>query len=267
MPDRDASIARLANAPATEAAQVPADADLEQLTAAAAGCTACDLYRDATQTVFGAGPAGARVIMVGEQPGDQEDRTGAPFVGPAGEELDRGLDAAGIDRDAVYVTNMVKHFKFHRKGKRRLHDKPDREQIDACLPWLRAEVQQVRPELVVALGATAAKGLIASSFRVTRDHGTLLAGPDGSLLTATAHPSSILRVPDREARHAARRRLRQDLGVVAAFLDDGLESALACHTREQLYARAQQLDVAGRSGMDKDALARAVAVALRDGTG
>ena len=255
-PDR--SPTRLATTPVDAAPHVPQGADLDALAQAAADCTACDLYRDATQTVFGAGPATARVVMVGEQPGDQEDRAGAPFVGPAGDELDRALEAAGIHRDTVYVTNTVKHFKFHTKGKRRLHDTPDREEVDACLPWLRAEIDQLHPDLVVALGATAARSVIGPSVRVTRQHGMLWPGPAGSYLTATAHPSSVLRIPDRRARHAARRRLQDDLTMVAVFLDEGLQPALGRLTRDQLYAQAQQHDVAGRSSMDKAALAEAV---------
>ena len=246
-----------------EASHVPGGADLDVLRDAAATCTACDLHRDATQTVFGAGPGSARVVMVGEQPGDREDRAGAPFVGPAGDELDRALETVGIDRDDVYVTNAVKHFKFHRKGKRRLHDTPDREEVAACLPWLRAEVQQVAPDLVLALGATAAKVVIDPGIRVTRDHGWLVPGPDGTLLTATAHPSSVIRVPDRQARHAARARLHDDLRMVATYLSDGLVPALRQHTRDSLYARARDLDVPGRSSMDKAALAEALADALR----
>ena len=255
---------RLATTPVDAASHVPQGADLEALARAAAGCTACDLYRDATQTVFGAGPSTARVVMVGEQPGDREDREGAPFVGPAGDELDRALEAAGIERDTVYVTNTVKHFKFHTKGKRRLHDTPDREEVDACLPWLRAEIDQLRPNLVLALGATAARSVIGPSIRVTRQHGMLWPGPKGTYLAATAHPSSVLRVPDRRARHAARRRLHDDLGMVAAFLADGLEAALGQLTKDRLYAQAQEWDVAGRSRMDKAALVAAVASHLGD---
>lgn len=253
---------RLTTASVAEAPYVPDDADLGALREAASTCTGCDLHRDATQTVFGEGPASARVVMVGEQPGDREDRAGAPFVGPAGDELDRALEAVGIDRDDVYVTNAVKHFKFHTRGKRRLHDTPDREEVAACLPWLRAEVQQVQPDLVVALGATAAKAVIDPGIRVTRDHGTLRPGPDGTLMTATAHPSSVIRVPDRRARHAARARLHGDLRMVRAYLDDGLQAALAHHTRDQLYARARDHDVPGRSSMDKAALVEALAGAL-----
>ena len=253
---------RLSTASVDQAPQVPDHADLTALRSAAADCTACDLHRDATQTVFGEGPPTARVVMVGEQPGDREDRAGAPFVGPAGDELDRALDAVGIDRDDVYVTNAVKHFKFHHRGKRRLHDTPDREEVAACLPWLRAEVQQVRPDLVVALGATAAKAVIHPGIRVTRDHGTLAPGPDGTLLTATAHPSSVIRVPDRDARHAARARLHDDLRMVATYLADGLAAALHHHTRERVYEQARELDVPGRSTMDKAALVVAVADAI-----
>jgi len=180
---------------------VPADADLAGLRAAAAKCHGCDLYRDATQTVFGAGPPGARLVLVGEVPGDQEDREGEPFVGPAGRLLDRLLDEAGIDRAEVYLTNAVKHFKFTRpeRGKRRIHKTPSRTEIVACRPWLDAELNLVRPELVVALGAVAAKSLLGQDFRVTKDRGKLLKTPDGSVpVLATVHPSSVLRSKERE---------------------------------------------------------------------
>jgi uracil-DNA glycosylase len=181
---------------------VPPDADLEELRAAAAGCRGCDLYRDATQTVFGAGPADARVLVVGEQPGDQEDRKGEPFVGPAGRLLDKAMVEAGIDRDLVYVTNAVKHFKFTlpERGKRRIHKTPSRTEVVACRPWLDAELDAVAPELVLCLGATAAKSLLGQDFRVTQDRGTLLTlpGRDGVHVMATVHPSSVLRAQNRE---------------------------------------------------------------------
>jgi uracil-DNA glycosylase len=180
---------------------VPADADLDELRAAAAKCRGCDLYRDATQTVFGAGPPAARLVLVGEVPGDQEDREGEPFVGPAGRLLDRLLDEAGIDRTEVYLTNAVKHFKFTRpeRGKRRIHKTPSRTEIVACRPWLDAELDLLRPDLVVALGAVAAKSLLGQDFRVTKDRGKLLKLPDGSVqVLATVHPSSVLRSKERE---------------------------------------------------------------------
>jgi uracil-DNA glycosylase family protein len=196
-------------------APVPADAvaqaDLEALRAAAAGCRACDLYRNATQTVFGEGLRQSQLMLVGEQPGDREDRTGAPFVGPAGEVLDRALEEAEIDRKAVYVTNVVKHFKWVPRGKRRIHQKPNREEVLACRPWLDAELAVVRPRLIVCLGATAAQALIGPDFRVTRQHGEVRPSAFGPPIGATVHPSSILRAPDAEAREEAYAGLVADL--------------------------------------------------------
>jgi uracil-DNA glycosylase family protein len=170
---------------------------LAELRDLARGCRACELWRNATQTVFGDGPAGARVLILGEQPGNSEDLEGAPFVGPAGRLLDRALVEAGIDREAVYVTNVVKHFKWRRapSGKRRIHQKPDRAEVEACRPWLEAEVARIRPELIVCLGATAAQALLGREFRVTRDHGKVLESDLGQTV-ATIHPSAILRAPD-----------------------------------------------------------------------
>ena len=182
----------------------PRIVDLEELAEAARTCTRCHLYEDATQTVFGEGPQGARVVMVGEQPGDVEDRTGRPFVGPAGGVLDKALDAAGIDRDAVYVTNAVKHFKFVRRGKRRIHSSPNAGEIGACKPWVLEELAIIAPEIVVPLGAVAAKALLGSAFKVTQQRGQLIER-DGTRYIATVHPSSILRGPpeDRDAAFAA----------------------------------------------------------------
>jgi DNA polymerase len=180
---------------------VPADADLDGLAAAAASCRGCGLYEDATRTVFGAGPAGARLVVVGEVPGDQEDRQGEPFVGPAGRLLDRALAEAGIDRDGVYVTNAVKHFKFTRaeRGKRRIHKTPSRTEVVACRPWLDAELDRIGPELVLCLGATAAKSLLGPDFRVTRERGEVVPIPDRpERAMTTVHPSSVLRARDRE---------------------------------------------------------------------
>ncbi|MEV4562273.1 UdgX family uracil-DNA binding protein [Nonomuraea sp. NPDC049419] len=180
---------------------VPDRLDLASLRTAAAGCEGCDLYRDATQTVFGEGPERARFMLVGEQPGDQEDRRGHPFVGPAGRVLDRGLEEAGIARDEVYLTNAVKHFSFTPRGKRRIHQKPTAAEIDACHPWLDAELAAVRPEVVVVLGATAARALLGPSFRVTRHRGEAV--PLGeAVAVATVHPSAVLRAPDRDAAYA-----------------------------------------------------------------
>jgi uracil-DNA glycosylase len=198
---------------------VPPDADLGELRAAAGSCKGCDLYRDATQTVFGAGPADARVVIVGEVPGDQEDRKGEPFVGPAGRLLDRALEAAGIDRSLVYLTNAVKHFKFVRpeRGKRRIHKTPSRTEVVACRPWLDAELDRIAPDLVVALGATAARALLGQDFRVTKQRGEVVTMPDsGGRVVATVHPSSVLRADDRES---AYRDLLADLTVAAKALD------------------------------------------------
>jgi uracil-DNA glycosylase len=194
---------------------VPA-ADLAVLRAAADGCTNCELHRDATQTVFGAGPPSARLMLVGEQPGDREDLAGEPFVGPAGRLLDQALEQAGIPRQDVYVTNAVKHFKFSRKGKRRIHQTPRANEVKACRPWLRGEVAAVRPAVVVALGATAAKVLLGPSFKVSQQRGEVTQS-DGMLLTATVHPSAVLRGPD-DRRAVARQALFDDFTAVAALL-------------------------------------------------
>ena len=176
------------------------------------------MWRGATQTVFGEGLKRSSVMFVGEQPGDKEDRAGRPFVGPAGQELDRGLEAAGIDRSEAYVTNAVKHFKFEERGKRRIHQTPKRFEIDACKPWLEEELRLVEPEALVLLGATAAKALLGSSFRLTQHRGELLDSELAPVVTATIHPSGILRQPDDESRHAERRAFAEDLGVVARAL-------------------------------------------------
>jgi DNA polymerase len=200
-------------------ARPPEHADLAQLRKAARACTACDLAGPATQTVFGDGAEDARAVLVGEQPGDQEDRQGAPFVGPAGRLLDRALVDAGIEREAVYVTNAVKHFRFQyaERGKRRLHKAPTTTQVRICYPWLAAEVEEIDPELVVALGATAAKALRGTDFRITDARGQLL-DHEGRKFLATAHPSAVLRATDRDAAYAE---LVQDLKAGAALLDGG----------------------------------------------
>ena len=194
---------------------LPERRNLEALREAAAGCRGCHLWRGATQTVFGEGLKRARVVLVGEQPGDKEDRAGAPFVGPAGRELDKGLESAGIDRKDAYVTNVVKHFKFEERGRRRIHQTPKRFEIDACRPWLDAELEQLQPEAVVLLGATAAKALLGSSFRVSRQRGELLESELAPVVSATIHPSAILRAPDDEARSAERQAFAEDLRNVA----------------------------------------------------
>jgi len=177
---------------------VPERRTLPALRAAAAGCRGCDLYKDATQTVFGEGPAHARLLFVGEQPGDSEDLAGRPFVGPAGRLLRESLAEAGIDENDVYITNAVKHFKYELRGKRRIHATPKRIEIDACGAWLTAEIQTVKPALIVALGATAGQALLGPSFRVTKQRGMELPSAHGRVI-ATIHPSAILRAPD-EAR-------------------------------------------------------------------
>jgi uracil-DNA glycosylase family protein len=197
------------------ASEVPPLDELRQL---AGGCRACGLWARATQTVFGDGSPRARLLIVGEQPGNSEDLEGAPFVGPAGKLLDRAMVEAGIDREAVYVTNVVKHFKWKRArtGKRRIHDTPNRGEVQACRPWLEAEVARVVPELIVALGATAAQALLGRDFRITRQRGEVLESDLGPTL-ATIHPSAVLRAPDDE-REPAFRGLVDDLLVVASSL-------------------------------------------------
>jgi uracil-DNA glycosylase len=207
----------MTEAPAQEL--IPARPSLTSLRRAAADCRACPLWRTGTQTVFGAGPAAARVMFVGEQPGDREDRAGEPFVGPAGEVLAKALEEAGIERRDVYITNVVKHFKWRPgRGKRRLHQRPNAEEIEACRPWLESELNVVRPEIVVCLGATAAKALLGSEVRVTRDRGTFREADFAPAATVTVHPSSILRIEDDEERREARRELTADLRNVARRL-------------------------------------------------
>jgi uracil-DNA glycosylase len=191
---------------------------IEALQRLATGCRACHLWARATQTVFGDGPSDARVMIVGEQPGNSEDLEGAPFVGSAGRLLDRALVDAGIDRSGVYVTNVVKHFKWRRArtGKKRIHDKPNRGEVDACRPWLDAEVARIRPELIICLGATAAQSLLGSDFRVTRQHGEVVESALGPVL-ATIHPSAVLRAPD-DARDETYDGLVADLRAAAAWL-------------------------------------------------
>jgi uracil-DNA glycosylase family protein len=186
---------------------------------AATHCRACDLWARATQTVFGEGPRGAEVVLVGEQPGDVEDRRGEPFVGPAGRVLDEGLAAAGIDRRRTYVTNAVKHFKWRPRGKRRLHEKPSGSEIAACRHWLELELRLVRPKIVVALGATAAQALLGRQFRVTKERGRVHPSPLAERVVATVHPSAILRAPDDASRHAEMRAFVRDLRTVAKLLE------------------------------------------------
>jgi DNA polymerase len=196
---------------------VPADADLAALAEAAEKCEGCELFAPATQVVFGTGPAQARCVVVGEQPGDREDIEGEPFVGPAGRLLDQALAEAGIDRSATWVTNAVKHFHFEQRGKRRLHQSPEAGHITACRPWLLAELDRLRPELIVLLGAVAGRALLGPSFRVTKQRGVLMPWPEDEnvQVLATLHPSAVLRADDRDAAYAG---LVADLRVAAAAL-------------------------------------------------
>ena len=191
--------------------------DLRRTKQRAARCTACDLYKRATQTVFGEGDPHARMMLVGEQPGDQEDLQGLPFVGPAGRLLDDALAAAGIPRERTYVTNAVKHFKWVARGKRRIHEKPNGRERQACYPWLEAEIELVAPRVVVSLGATAAQSLLGPKFRLTQHRGELLASRWNAKIVATIHPSALLRMQDREERHQAFRALVADLERAAAY--------------------------------------------------
>jgi uracil-DNA glycosylase len=181
----------------------------------AAGCKACELYKRGTQTVFGEGPGKAEMMLVGEQPGDAEDLAGHPFVGPAGRLLDAALEEAGIDRSHVYVTNVVKHFKWEPRGKRRIHAKPNAAEIGACRPWLEVEIALVKPRVLVCLGATAAQALLGKSFKVSHQRATLVPSPLAPIVSATVHPSSILRAPDDETRREEMRRFVDDLRNIA----------------------------------------------------
>ena len=202
----------------TAAAYLPQQRSLPQLREAVQGCRGCDLYKNATQAVFGEGAARAEVMLVGEQPGDKEDIAGRPFVGPAGQLLDRALGEAGIDRTQTYVTNAVKHFKWEARGKRRIHQKPTWSEQMACRPWLDAELAVVEPRVLVCLGATAAQSLLGRDFRVTKHRGELLDSPLAEYVTATIHPSAILRQQDEESRQAELAAFVGDLRVVAQLL-------------------------------------------------
>jgi uracil-DNA glycosylase family protein len=199
-------------------ALLPPHPVLDSVREAARGCKACPLYLRGTQTVFGEGPSRAAVMLVGEQPGDAEDLAGHPFVGPAGQLLDRALAEAGIRRDTVYITNVVKHFKWEPRGKRRIHAKPNAAEIGACRPWLEAEISLVRPDVLVCLGATAAQALLGRGFKVTQQRGIFVESPLAPLVTATVHPSSILRAPDAGARRAETQAFVADLKKVARKL-------------------------------------------------
>jgi uracil-DNA glycosylase len=202
----------------TAAPLVPERPTLPSLRDAARGCRACDLWRTGTQTVFGEGARRAAVMLIGEQPGDREDLQGRPFVGPAGRLLDQALEEAGIDRARVYVTNVVKHFKWVSRGKRRIHAKPSAAEIAACRPWLDSEIAVVKPRVLVCLGATAAQALLGKAFKVTRQRGEFVPTALGPLAMATVHPSSILRAPDDPARRVETERFVEDLRRVAARL-------------------------------------------------
>jgi uracil-DNA glycosylase len=208
----------MASEPADATPFLPAQRSLDALREAACDCRGCDLWRPATQTVFGAGPEDASMVLVGEAPGDREDREGRPFVGPAGRELDKALAAIGVDRGEVYVTNAVKHFKFEERGKRRIHQRPDAKQVKACRPWLRAELDVVRPEALVILGATAAKALLGSTFRLMAQRGQPLDSDLAPVVVATIHPSAILRGSDSSARQEQRELFVEDLRVAAEAL-------------------------------------------------
>ncbi|OPY67436.1 MAG: Uracil DNA glycosylase superfamily protein [Syntrophorhabdaceae bacterium PtaU1.Bin034] len=200
------------------AAFVPEERTLPALREAAQKCRGCPLWKSATQTVFGEGLPTARLVLVGEQPGDVEDRQGRPFVGPAGRVLDKALETAGIDRNDAYVTNAVKHFKWVQKGRLRLHKKPNAREIGACMPWLEAEIDLIRPEVVVAMGATAAQALFGEKVRVMEDRGRFVPSNFAPYATVTVHPSSILRVPSEEDRHKALSDFSKDLRAVAQVL-------------------------------------------------
>ncbi len=207
---------------------LPESKSLKALREAAAVCRGCHLYAAATQTVFGEGPRKAEVVMVGEMPGDREDRAGHVFVGPAGRELDKALDKVGIERGDVYITNVVKHFKFEERGKRRIHKTPKKFEVDACFPWLREELAVVQPAVLVILGATAGKALLGSRFRLKDARGRQVDSDLAPFVTATVHPSAILRAPDDESRYAEREAFTRDLAVVAehiALLRESLGTA------------------------------------------
>ena len=205
----------------TAAPLIPEKRTLRALKVAAAGCQACPLWERGTQTVFGEGLLRSRLILVGEQPGDAEDLQGRPFVGPAGRVLDRALESAGIDRKDAYVTNVVKHFKWVPKGRLRMHQKPNGREIGACLPWLEAEIDLIRPIVLVAMGATAAQALLGKQVRVTRDHGRILSSELAPYATVTVHPSSILRSQTDEQRHQSMSEFINDLKTAAKILNKG----------------------------------------------
>jgi DNA polymerase len=205
----------------TAAPLIPSRPTISKLRTVAAGCQACDLWKRGTQTVFGEGGPKPRVMFVGEQPGDQEDIQGHPFVGPAGKILDKALEAAGIDRKEVYVTNAVKHFKWEPRGKRRIHKKPNSLEITACKPWLEAEIDVLKPDVIVCLGATAAQALLGRDFKVSTQRGIFIESPFAPYVMATVHPSSLLRAPDDETRRRETLRFIEDLKRVHDALEKG----------------------------------------------
>jgi DNA polymerase len=214
---------------------LPAERDLASLADAAQACRGCELYKRGTQTVFGEGPSNATVIFVGEQPGDQEDLQGRPFVGPAGQLLDKAMEQAGIDRSRAYVTNAVKHFKWEPRGKRRLHAKPNAREMSACRPWLEAEMEAIHPEIIVCLGATAAQTLLGPSFRITRQRGQIMQSDWGPQILATYHPSALLRAPDEVARAEMHKMFLSDLKKVAQFIgkSNGAKKAQRAATKRR----------------------------------
>ncbi len=197
---------------------IPAEKTLPVLREAVQDCRGCDLYKPATQAVFGEGPRSSSVVLIGEQPGDEEDRMGHPFVGPSGRLLDRALEDAGIDRSAVYVTNAVKHFKFEERGKRRIHKKPSAGETSACRPWLEAEMALIRPEIIVCLGATAAQSVFGRDYRLTKERGQFVEHAWAPHATSTVHPSAVLRAPDEEQRHLEYQNFVADLKKVRALM-------------------------------------------------
>src|SRR6516162_502180 len=203
----------------TAAPLIPPNPTISKLQAAAADCRACELWKQGTQTVFGEGSPKARVMFVGEQPGDQEDIQGRPFVGPAGRMLDKALEEAGINREETYVTNAVKHFKWEPRGKRRIHKKPNSVEITACKPWIEAEIEVLKPDVIVCLGATAAQSLLGRQFKVTEHRGEWIPSPLAPFVMATVHPSSLLRAPDDETRRLEIKRFIQDLKRVHEALE------------------------------------------------
>jgi len=209
----------------TAAPLVPSRPTLNKLRIAAAGCQACDLWRTGTQTVFGEGKSTSTVMFVGEQPGNAEDLQGRPFVGPAGNLLDKALDEAGIDRSKVYVTNVVKHFKWEPRGKKRIHKKPNAPEITACRPWLQAEIDAVKPRVIICLGSTAAQAIIGPKFRVSTQRATFVESPLAPFVTATVHPSSILRAPSDDQRRAEMARFIADLKKIRKAIEEPAAAA------------------------------------------